>query len=87
MSRNINIPYLPNPPEAYDRRYMAQLTQAFALFAQQSQAAGPVAASELILSSTGARPDAATLRFDASTGLLTLTLPDGTAFEITMTPV
>lgn len=52
MSRNLNIPYFPNPPAAYDRAYMAQLVQAFSVFAQQTQVPGPQQATSLTLTTS-----------------------------------
>ena len=49
MSSGINIPYFPHPSPQYDQRQMAQLVQAFALFAKQIQNAGPWRATELTL--------------------------------------
>jgi len=49
MSFNGNIPYFPNPPSEYSQRHMAQLVQAFALFAQQSQSEGSQRISTLNL--------------------------------------
>jgi hypothetical protein len=49
MSTNAAIPYFPNPPVVYSQPYMSQLVQAFAVFAQQTRAVGPVQASTLTL--------------------------------------
>lgn len=72
MSRELNIPFFPNPPREYDQSYMMQLVQAFALFAQQSRVPGPGRNSTLVLTNlptaaTGLEPgtvwnDAGTLR-------------------------
>jgi len=40
MSRNLNLPYLPVPPQQYDQRYFAELVQSIALFMQQTQNPG-----------------------------------------------
>lgn len=49
MSRGLNTPYFPNPPAQYDQRYMMQLVQAFAVFAQQIQNPGPWQSTDLTL--------------------------------------
>lgn len=49
MSRSLNIPYFANPPEQYRREYFADLTRAFALFAQQMNTPGPWRATGITL--------------------------------------
>jgi len=52
VSRVLNIPYFPNPPATYNRAYMSQLVQAFAVFAQQTQVPGPQQATSLTLTTS-----------------------------------
>jgi len=40
MATNTPVPYLPAPPETYDRSYMAQVVRAFSVFAQQTNNPG-----------------------------------------------
>ena len=49
MSRSLNIPYFATPPEQYRREYFADLTRAFALFAQQINNPGPWRATGITL--------------------------------------
>jgi hypothetical protein len=49
MSRSLNIPYFASPPEQYSRPYFADLTRAFALFAQQMNNPGPWRATGITL--------------------------------------
>jgi hypothetical protein len=49
MSRQLNIPYFASPPEQYSRPYFADLTRAFALFAQQMNTPGPWRATGITL--------------------------------------
>ena len=49
MSRQINIPYFSTPPDQYRREYIADITRAFALFAQQMNNPGPWRATGITL--------------------------------------
>jgi hypothetical protein len=49
MSRQINIPYFSTPPDQYRREYLADITRAFALFAQQMNNPGPWRATGITL--------------------------------------
>jgi len=49
MSRNVPIPYFPNPPREYDQSYFARLVRNFSVFAQQSQVPGPQQATTMKL--------------------------------------
>jgi len=63
MSRNLNLPYLPVPPQQYDQRYFAELVQSIALFMQQTKNPGEgrftkVTLTDLPTSPTGLEPGA-----------------------------
>ena len=40
MSRNLTIPYFPNPPETYNQQYLSEVIRAFSLYVQQIQNTG-----------------------------------------------
>jgi hypothetical protein len=40
MSRNLTIPYFPNPPETYNQQYLSEVIRAFSLYVQQIQNPG-----------------------------------------------
>ena len=50
MSQPTTIPFFAAAPAEYQQGYMAQITRAFALYAQQQQNPGPVRGSTLNLS-------------------------------------
>ncbi|MFO8006863.1 MAG: hypothetical protein R6V05_03915 [Candidatus Brocadiia bacterium] len=63
MSRNLNLPYLPVPPQQYDQRYFAELVQSIALFMQQTKNPGEgrftkVTLTDLPTSDAGLEPGA-----------------------------
>jgi hypothetical protein len=49
MSQSFAIPFFAEAPQEYTQSYMAQVTRAFALYAQQQQNPGPVRADTLNL--------------------------------------
>ncbi len=50
MSQVVPIPFFAAAPAEYQQSYMAQITRAFALYAQQQQNPGPIRGSTLNLS-------------------------------------
>lgn len=60
MAQNLNIPYFPTPPAAYSQQYLAEVTRAFSIFAQQSQVPGPLRANTLVLTNLPVFADNAT---------------------------
>jgi len=64
VSRGLNIPYFPNPPATYNRAYMSQLVQAFAVFAQQSQVPGPQQATSLTLTTSSGNVETGILSYN-----------------------
>ena len=40
MSRNLNLPYFPVPPEGYDQQYFAEIVRSFSVYMQNIQSAG-----------------------------------------------
>lgn len=49
MSRRVPIPYFPSPPDTYSPQHLAEITRAFALYAQQMNTPGPWRATTLSL--------------------------------------
>jgi len=49
MSRVLVQPQFPNPPQEYDRAYMAEVVRSFSVFLQQINNPGPWRASDLTL--------------------------------------
>ncbi len=57
MAQPSPIPFFAAAPAEYQQGYMAQITRAFALYAQQQQNPGPVRGSTLNLSNLGVYAD------------------------------
>ena len=57
MSQPTTIPFFAAAPAEYQQSYMAQITRAFAVYAQQQQNPGPVRGSTLNLSNLGVYAD------------------------------
>jgi len=57
MAQPSPIPFFAAAPAEYQQSYMAQITRAFALYAQQQQNPGPVRGSTLNLSNLGVYAD------------------------------
>ena len=49
MSRNLVLPFFPNPPEEYDQQYMAELMRSFSIYLTQMQNPGEGRNTELTL--------------------------------------
>lgn len=60
MSQQTPIPFFADAPQEYRRSYMAQITRAFALYAQQQQNPGPIRANTLNLTGLSVYADNAT---------------------------
>lgn len=57
MAQPSPIPFFAAAPAEYQQGYMAQITRAFAVYAQQQQNPGPVRGSTLNLSNLGVYAD------------------------------
>jgi len=82
MSRTLNIPYFPNPPKEYNQSYMAQLVQAFAVFAQQTQVPGPERASSLTLTTLSGNVDQGELSWNSDEETVDITMGDGVVQQV-----
>ena len=49
MSRNLNLPFFPVPPEEYSREYMTEVVRAFSIYLTQMQNPGEGRNTELTL--------------------------------------
>jgi len=47
MSRNLNLPFFPTPPTAYEARYMAELVRSFSVLLEQMQNPGDLRATTI----------------------------------------
>jgi hypothetical protein len=82
VSKSINIPYFPSPPAQYSQSHMAQLVQAFALFAQQVQAAGPERATSLTLTAATGNVTTGILSYNVDEDTVDLTHLNGVTQQI-----
>jgi hypothetical protein len=82
MSRSLNIPYFASPPEQYSRPYFADLTRAFALFAQQMNTPGPWRATELTLSEELGNVDQGQLSWNIDEETIDITMGDGVTQQV-----
>jgi hypothetical protein len=82
MSRTLNIPYFPNPPREYNQSYMAQLVQAFAVFAQQTQVPGPTQATSLTLTTSPGNVTTGVLSYNDTEDTIDLTHLNGVVQQI-----
>jgi hypothetical protein len=82
MSRNLNIPYFPNPPAQYNQSYMAQLVQAFSVFANQSQVPGPQQATSLTLTTSPGNVETGILSYNDAEDTIDLQHLNGVVQQI-----
>lgn len=82
MSSGSPIPYFPTPPVEYNKNYMAQVTRAFSLFAQQVANPGPLNATTLTLNPTGSKIPTGELSYSEEADTLNLTHLNGVVQHI-----
>jgi hypothetical protein len=82
MSRSLNIPYFASPPEQYSRPYFADLTRAFALFAQQMNTPGPWRATELTLTEELGNVNHGQLSWNIDEETVDITMGDGVVQQV-----
>jgi hypothetical protein len=82
MSRQLNIPYFAAPPEQYSRPYFADLTRAFALFAQQMNTPGTWRATELTLTQETGNTDRGQLSWNIDEETIDITMGDGVVQQV-----
>jgi hypothetical protein len=82
MSRSLNIPYFASPPEQYSRPYFADLTRAFALFAQQMNTPGPWRATELTLTEELGNVNYGQLSWNIDEETVDITMGDGVVQQV-----
>jgi hypothetical protein len=74
VSRNIPIPYFPNPPQTYDRAYHAEVVRAFSVYAQQMNTPGPWRATSVTITDSRSNVAYGTLSWSATEETLDLTM-------------
>ena len=82
MSGSLNIPYFASPPEQYSRPYFADLTRAFALFAQQMNTPGPWRATELTLTEELGNVNYGQLSWNIDEETVDITMGDGVVQQV-----
>ena len=82
MSRQLNIPYFADPPQQYSRPYFADVTRAFALFAQQMNTPGPWRATELTLTDQAGNVDQGQLSWNISDETIDITMGNGVTQQV-----
>lgn len=82
MSLGTPVPYFPTPPSEYDRTYMAQVTRAFSVFAQQVNNPGPLQATTLTLNPTGEKTPTGELSYSPEADTIDLTHLNGVVQHI-----
>lgn len=82
MSRNVPIPYFPIPPLSYDNQYLAEVTRAFSVYAQQMNTPGPWRATELVLTPVGGNTTTGKLSYNTAEDTLDLTHLNGVVQQL-----
>jgi hypothetical protein len=82
MSRSVPIPYFPIPPLDYDAQYLAEVTRAFAVYAQQMNTPGPWRATSLTLTPTGDATATGVLSYNSTEDTLDLTHLNGVVQQL-----
>jgi hypothetical protein len=82
MAQNVNIPYFPTPPGQYSQQYLAEVTRAFSLFAQQSQVPGPQRATSLTLTTSAGNVATGQLSYNTAEDTIDLTHLNGVTQQI-----
>jgi hypothetical protein len=82
MAQNLNIPYFPTPPGQYSQQYLAEVTRAFSLFAQQSRVPGPERATSLTLTTSANNVDTGQLSYNSAEDTIDLTHLNGVTQQI-----
>ena len=82
MSRSVPIPYFPLPPEAYEPQYLAEVTRAFSVYAQQMNTPGPWRATSLTLTPTGDATATGVLTYNSAEDTFDLSHLNGVVQQI-----
>ena len=82
MSRSVAVPYFPLPPQNYDARYLAEVTRAFSVYAQQMNTPGPLRSTELTLTDQSGNVTTGQLSYNASEDTVDLTHLNGVVQQI-----
>ena len=82
MSRSVPIPYFPIPPLDYNPQYLAEVTRAFANYAQQMNTPGPWRATSLTLTPTGDATATGVLTYNSAEDTLDLSHLNGVVQQL-----
>ena len=82
MSRSVAVPYFPLPPQNYDARYLAEVTRAFSVYAQQMNTPGPLRSTELTLTDQTGNVTTGQLSYNADEDTVDLTHLNGVVQQI-----
>ena len=82
MSRSVAVPYFPLPPQNYDARYLAEVTRAFSVYAQQMNTPGPLRSTELTLTDQAGNVTTGQLSYNADEDTVDLTHLNGVVQQI-----
>ena len=82
MARKLTIPYFPDPPQAYNQGYLAQVVRSFAIYAQQMNTPGPWQATELTLTEQTGNVDRGQLSWNIDEDTIDITMGDGVVQQV-----
>ena len=82
MSKSLSTPFFPTPPSTYEARYLAEVTRAFALFADQVRTPGPERATSLTLTQSSGNVDRGQLSWNIDEDAVDITMGDGVVQQI-----
>jgi len=82
MSKSLSTPFFPTPPSAYEPRYFAEVTRAFALFADQVRTPGPERATRLTLTQSSGNVDRGQLSWNIEEDAVDITMGGGVVQQI-----
>jgi hypothetical protein len=82
MSRSVPIPYFPVPPAQYSQNYLAEVTRAFSVYAQQVNTPGPWRATELTLTEQTGNVDYGQLSWNIAEETVDIAMGDGVTQQV-----
>ena len=82
MSRSVPIPYFPVPPAQYSQNYLAEVTRAFSVYAQQVNTPGPWRATELTLTEQTGNVDYGQLSWNIAEETVDITMGEGLVQQV-----
>ena len=82
MAKALSTPFFPTPPANYEARYFAEVTRAFALFADQVRTPGPERATSLTLTQSSGNVDRGQLSWNIAEDTVDITMGDGVVQQV-----